>query len=63
MKRQVTRQSVKASLNGIVKSSDLSKERLEMIVECTSEILGDSSMSPSDQLLKIIKLYGHYDLV
>lgn len=63
MKRQITRQSVNASLNGLVKSSDLSKERLESIVDFTANILEDNSIGSSNQLLKILKLFEHYNLI
>lgn len=54
---------VKSSLTEPIQSSELSKERLETIVSFTSDILQDSSIGSSDQLLKILKLFEHYNLI
>ncbi len=54
---------IKSSLTEPVKSSDLSKERLESIVDFTANILEDNSIGSSNQLLKILKLFEHYNLI
>lgn len=54
---------IKSSLTEPVKSSDLSKERLENIVDFTANILEDNSIGSSNQLLKILKLFEHYNLI
>ena len=46
-----------------VNPADLSKERLEMIVSFTANILEDNSIGSSHQLLKILKLFENYNLV
>lgn len=57
------KQYVKSSISDPVNPSDLSKERLEMIVSFTANILEDSSIGSSNQLLKILKLFENYNLV
>ena len=57
------KQYVKSTLSDLVNPADLSKERLQQVVSSTVDILSDSEMDPTDRLLRIIKLYGHYDLV
>lgn len=54
---------VKASMTDPVNPADLSKERLEMIVSFTANILEDNSIGSSHQLLKILKLFENYNLV
>ena len=58
MKRYIT-----SSLTDPIQSSELSKERLETIVTFTADILQDNSIGTSNQLLKILKLFEHYNLV
>lgn len=57
------KQYVKASMTDPVNPTDLSKERLAMIVSFTANILEDSSIGSSNQLLKILKLFENYNLV
>lgn len=57
------KQYVKSTLTNTVNPKDLSKERLETLVSFTVDILSDCDTSTSDQLLRILKLYGHYDLI
>lgn len=54
---------IKYSSTEHIQASELSKERLETIVSFTSNILQDSSMGSSNQLLKILKLFEHYNLI
>ena len=54
---------IEASLSEQIQSSELSKERLETIVSFTADILQDNSIGSSKQLLKILKLFEHYNLV
>ena len=57
------KQYIKLSLTNPVNPTDLSKERLEQIVSFTADILGDNAIGSSNQLLKILKLFEHYNLV
>ena len=54
---------VKASMTTPVSPKDLSKERLELITTSVVDILKDSEIGTSNQLLKILKVCEYYNLV
>ena len=54
---------IKASMTTPTNPKDLSKERLELITTSIVDILSDTETSPSNQLLKILKVCEYYNLV
>lgn len=47
----------------LVSPQDLSKERLEFIVSETTQIVKNTSLGTTKQLLTILKLLEYYDLM